>query len=97
VPTLNYEHHGKSLVDRAELMKKVGDLLPSPDFTVVGRVWGPRLFVVVLAVKCINELHIFLHMCFLLFEVLVVYLPIFCYYPSPHRARAPSHPGPAVG
>ena len=31
---IHYEHHGKSLVDRAELMERVGELLPSPDFKV---------------------------------------------------------------
>lgn len=31
---IHYEHHGKSEIDRAELMMRVGELLPSPDFKV---------------------------------------------------------------
>jgi|AntAceMinimDraft_1070359.scaffolds.fasta_scaffold07562_4 hypothetical protein len=33
---VHYEHHGKTLVDRAALVKQVGDLLPAPHFKVVG-------------------------------------------------------------
>lgn len=44
---IHYEHHGKSLVDRSELMKRVGELLPSPDFKVDLQDQDQTIFVIV--------------------------------------------------